>query len=71
MKSPRILIVEDEGLTAIELQNNLKNGGYNVPSIAVSGEEAITKAIKIKPDLNFNGYNIKGTNNGYRSSKRD
>jgi len=51
MTNPKILIVEDEGMTAMELQNQLKREGYDVPSIASSREEAIKKAIKIKPDL--------------------
>lgn len=46
-----ILIVEDEGLSALELKKILRLDGYNVPCIVSSGKEAIKKAIEIKPDL--------------------
>ena len=51
MTSARILVVEDEIITAKNLQNKLRNLGYTVPAIAFSGEEAIAKAIDIRPDL--------------------
>ena len=51
MTSERILIVEDEGILAIELKEKLERLGYNVPTIASSGEEAIELASKHRPDL--------------------
>ncbi len=69
MTTPRILIVEDEGLTAIELKNKLKNRGYKVPSMASSGEEAIQKAIALKPDLILMDIILNGKINGIEAAK--
>lgn len=69
MANSKILIVEDEGLTAIELQNKLKLEGYDVPSVASSGEEAVEKAIKIKPDLILMDIMLKGKINGIEAAK--
>jgi CheY-like chemotaxis protein len=37
----KILIIEDENITALEIQNKLENWGYDVVGTAGSGEEAI------------------------------
>lgn len=47
----RILIVEDEGLIARDIENMVKNAGYEVCGLAQTGEEAIEKANKTEPDL--------------------
>ena len=47
----RILVVEDEGIIAQDIKATLEKLGYAVPAIAVVGEEAIEKAIELKPDL--------------------
>ena len=41
MHKPRILVVEDESIIAKDLQITLQKLGYDVPAIAVSGEEAL------------------------------
>ena len=51
MANAKILVVEDEGVVALEIQNGLKSLGYGVPAIASSGEEAIKKAEETHPDL--------------------
>jgi len=51
MANARLLIVDDEGILARDLQTRLTNLGYDVPGIAETGEEAIAKAIELKPDL--------------------
>lgn len=51
MESSTILVVEDEAITAMELQNDLQKLGYHVPATVSSGEEAISVANDIKPDL--------------------
>ncbi len=51
-KSPvRILIVEDEGIIAQDLQATLTKLGYEVPGIAVVGQEAIEMAAELRPNL--------------------
>ena len=51
MAKTKILIAEDEAITARDLQDRLKDLGYDAPAIASSGEEAIKMAEELKPDL--------------------
>ena len=48
MAAAKILVVEDEGLTAMEMQRKLRNWGYEVPSFAFSRKEAVKKAERDK-----------------------
>jgi two-component system, response regulator PdtaR len=50
MTRPRVLICEDEGLTALRLQASLKTLGYEVVGEARDGEEAVAKAELLQPD---------------------
>ena len=50
MNESKILIVEDEGITAMEIMQILQSKGYE-SYIAFSGKDAIEKAQKMKPDL--------------------
>lgn len=50
-KKPKILIIEDESLVAMELQCNVISWGYECPFIAVKGEEAVEWALQNSPDL--------------------
>ena len=47
----RIVIVEDEGLIAADLQVRLERAGYQVPGIAASGGEALQVIRAQSPDL--------------------
>src|SRR5438309_6821753 len=51
MSTPQILVVEDEGITAMDLEARLKRLGYSVPAVVSSGEEAILRAEETHPDL--------------------
>ena len=51
MNTACILVVEDEGITAKDIEKLLQELGYNVPAIASSGEEAVAFSKKFKPDL--------------------
>ncbi len=51
MSDARILIVEDEGIEALEIQHRLESLGYPSPDIVFSGEEAVERAAEIHPDL--------------------
>jgi response regulator NasT len=46
----RILICEDEGLTALRLQASVTKLGYEVVGEARDGEEAVAAAARLKPD---------------------
>jgi CheY-like chemotaxis protein len=47
----RVLIVEDEGVIALEIVLILRTNGYVVVGIAKSGEEALELALAERPDL--------------------
>ncbi len=47
----RILIVEDEGIVAMDIQKNLEMLGYGDADVAHSGEEAVAKVEDFRPDL--------------------
>ncbi|OGD21628.1 MAG: hypothetical protein A2W03_16945 [Candidatus Aminicenantes bacterium RBG_16_63_16] len=51
MEKVRILIVEDEGLIARDIENMVKNAGYAVCGVVQSGPEAIRQAELLEPDL--------------------
>jgi CheY-like chemotaxis protein len=51
MTKAKIMIVEDEWVTADDIRMSLQSLGYTVTSVTSSGEEAIQNAEKDKPDL--------------------
>ena len=50
-KPARLLVVEDEIITARDLQDSLEELGYEVPDVASSGSEALEMAETLQPDL--------------------
>lgn len=68
--NPGILVVEDEGIVAKDLQNRLRALGYFVLSVAVSGEEAIGKTEKLHPDLVLMDIKLKGKIDGIEAAKQ-
>lgn len=50
-KNTRILIIEDEQITAQLIRKMLENLGYSIAGIIASGEEALSTVGTIKPDL--------------------
>ena len=69
MNKAKILIVEDEGLTAFALQRKLRKWGYEVPTFTVSGKDAIQKVNKLKPDLILLDINLKGELDGLEAAE--
>lgn len=69
MEKSKILVVEDEELTARNIKNALENIGYAVPDIVGSGIEAIKKAEETKPDLVLMDIVLKGDMDGDRTAE--
>jgi PAS domain S-box-containing protein len=70
MTEAKILIVEDEGIIAKSLKVVLEEFGYEISSITSSGEEAIKKVKKDKPDLVLMDIMLKGDINGIEAAKK-
>ncbi len=51
MSEAKILIVEDEGIEALDLQHRLISLGYPAPDTVFSGEEALQRVQERAPDL--------------------
>lgn len=51
MTAIQIMLVEDEGIEALDIKRELESFGYNVPYIALNGADALEKAEELMPDL--------------------
>jgi two-component system, response regulator PdtaR len=49
--TPRVLIVEDEGLVAMNMESALAEEGFNILGIVDNETEAVAAAERFKPDL--------------------
>ena len=70
MAKVKILVVEDEAITANDIQNRLNDLGYDVPAIAASGEGAIKKVEEIEPDLVLMDIVLKGDMDGTEAAEQ-
>ncbi len=68
MEKPRILIVEDEGLVARDLEAMTRNLGYRVAGICSTGEEAITLIKNRRPDLVIMDIVLQGKMDGIKAA---
>ena len=66
--SAKILIVEDEAITAMDLKNTLERLDFKVVSTASDGKEAIKKTEKLKPDLILMDIMLKGEIDGVETA---
>jgi len=66
----QILVVEDQVITAIDIQRRLINLGYDVPIIVCSGEEAIIKVKENKPDLILMDINLNAEMDGVEAASK-
>ena len=64
----KILVVEDEGIVAKDIADTLKKQGYDVPAIAFSGEGAVEKAGRVRPDLVLMDIVLKGRMDGIEAA---
>lgn len=60
----RVLIAEDEVFTALELQFHLEQLGYSVVDLVSSGNQAVERALELKPDLLMMDVRLEGEMDG-------
>ncbi len=65
----KILIVEDESITAMDVKNRLNRFGFDVVGIASRGAEAVKKAGDLKPDLILMDITLKGDMDGIEAAE--
>ncbi len=70
LNTPRILIVEDQNIVAMDIQNRLKSLNYIVTAIASSGAGAIKRAEETSPDLVLMDIMLKGDMDGIGAAQQ-
>jgi DNA-binding NarL/FixJ family response regulator len=70
MNKIKILLVEDEVITASSLKMGLEDLGYEVCPLATRGQRALDIALKEKPDVVLMDVNLPGGLNGLETAKQ-
>jgi len=70
MEKIRILIVEDEGLIAKDIEDMVRNAGYEVCAVVGTGEEALEKAELTHPDLILMDIVLRGAMDGVEAAEK-
>ncbi len=65
-----ILVVEDNMIIATDIKERLEGFGYKIAATASSGEQAISKASLLKPDLIIMDIGLKGKMNGIEAANK-
>lgn len=69
MLASKIMIVEDEGIIAMDIRNQLEGFGYEVVGTAFSGGQAISLATELKPELVLMDIILKGSMDGITAAQ--
>jgi CheY-like chemotaxis protein len=64
----RILIAEDEAISALSMQRALTRSGYKVCELVSTGEEAVERVKQKKPDLVIMDVVLNGSVNGVEAA---
>ncbi len=70
MSKSKILVVEDDLITARSIESALKELGHDVLDIVTSGEEAIQKASEVHPDLILMDIKLDGKMDGIEAARQ-
>lgn len=65
----KILVVEDERITAEDIKSGLESAGYHVPALVSTGKDAVEKAGELKPDLVLMDIKLKGKMDGIEAAE--
>ncbi len=68
MDKPRIVIVEDEGIVALQIRTSLEQRGYPVAGVFATGEEALEKLGAAAPDLVLMDMKLQGRLDGIETA---
>jgi two-component system cell cycle sensor histidine kinase/response regulator CckA len=70
MPRTKVLLVEDEGIVALDIQERLETLGYAVVAVADSGEQAVQLAGDHKPDVVLMDIRLKGATDGVAAAEQ-
>ena len=70
LRIPKILVVEDENIIAMDIRYTLRNLGYDVCGVVSSGEESVEKASSMNPDLILMDIKLKGNVDGVSAAQK-
>ena len=70
VEKTKIMVVEDERITAMEIVDRLEDFGYSVPATATSGEDAVKKAEEFTPDLILMDIMLEGNMDGIQAAEQ-
>jgi len=68
VKPARVMIVEDEFIVASDIQQTLLGYGYEIAAHEASGEEALTRAAELNPDIVIMDIVLKGEMTGIEAA---
>ena len=68
-KRTQVMIVEDEGVVALDIRKHLEKFGYNITGIHPSGEEAVERFPSEKPDLVLMDIRLQGDLDGLETAQ--
>ncbi len=66
----KVMIVEDEAVVALDITHELESAGYSVISHVTSGEEAVTKAMELRPDVILMDITVQGPIDGITAAQQ-
>lgn len=70
MVKTKILVVEDEVIIGEDIRSSLQKMGYDIPSTATTGDEAVRKVREYSPDLVLMDIMIKGEIDGIQTAEK-
>src|SRR5262245_50237306 len=70
MRKAKIMVVEDEGVVAADIQDCLKGLGYGVSRVANSADAAVQQASEDRPDLVLMDIQLNGPADGIEAANR-
>jgi CheY-like chemotaxis protein len=68
MEYTKILVAEDDSIVSLDIQRVLESFGYKVPFVVSTGEDAISMAQKLLPDLILMDVSLKGNVDGIEAA---
>ncbi|MHB1307515.1 MAG: response regulator [Limisphaerales bacterium] len=69
MNPANILIAEDDGVVATHLSQVLQDMGYRIAAMVATGEDAVTQARHLRPDLALMDIRLRGAMSGIEAAR--